>query len=90
MLPILERLLYKPKETPVTRVLILVPTRELAVQVHTVASQLAKYTNIQITLSAGRYFLIFCFTIVNKFIRQLHLTMSDNRGLDKFCFIRSV
>ena len=58
MLPILERLLYKPKETPVTRVLILVPTRELAVQVHTVASQLAKYTNIQITLSAGRYLLL--------------------------------
>ena len=53
MLPIMERLLYKPKESAVTRVLVLVPTRELAVQVHTVAKQLANYTNIQITLSAG-------------------------------------
>jgi len=53
MLPILERLLYRPKSAAVTRVLILVPTRELAVQVHTVAKQLANYTNIQITLSAG-------------------------------------
>ncbi|WAR12864.1 DDX27-like protein [Mya arenaria] len=53
MLPILERLLYKPKETSVTRVLVVVPTRELAVQVHAVAKQLANYTNIQITLAAG-------------------------------------
>lgn len=53
MLPILERLLYKPKQTPVTRVLVLVPTRELAVQVHTVAKHLSTYTNITITLSAG-------------------------------------
>jgi len=68
MLPILERLLYKPKETPVTRVLILVPTRELAVQVHTVASQLAKYTNIQITLSAGRYLLLNILFYDNKYI----------------------
>ena len=55
MLPILERLLYKPKQAPVTRVLVLVPTRELAVQVHTVARQLANYTNIEIALSAGMY-----------------------------------
>ena len=54
MLPILERLLYKPKQTPVTRVLILVPTRELAVQVHTVGKHLANYTNVEITLSAGK------------------------------------
>ncbi|VDD95411.1 unnamed protein product [Enterobius vermicularis] len=33
MLPILERLLYKPRKKSVTRVLILVPTRELAIQV---------------------------------------------------------
>ena len=33
MLPILERLLYRPQETPVTRVLVLTPTRELAIQV---------------------------------------------------------
>ena len=33
MLPVLERLLYRPKEVSVTRVLVLVPTRELGVQV---------------------------------------------------------
>ena len=33
MLPILERLLFKPKEDLVTRVLVMVPTRELGVQV---------------------------------------------------------
>ena len=55
MLPILERLLYKPKHSSVTRVLILVPTRELAIQVHTVGKQLANYTNIEIILAAGMY-----------------------------------
>ncbi|XP_067650795.1 probable ATP-dependent RNA helicase DDX27 [Haliotis asinina] len=53
MLPILERLLYRPKQASVTRVLILVPTRELAVQVHTVGRQLAQFTNIDLCLSAG-------------------------------------
>ncbi|KAK3085997.1 hypothetical protein FSP39_011961 [Pinctada imbricata] len=53
MLPILERLLYRPKQQAMTRVLVLVPTRELAVQVHTVARQLAQFTNIDIVLSAG-------------------------------------
>ncbi|CAH1779381.1 unnamed protein product [Owenia fusiformis] len=53
MLPVLERLLYKPKEAPITRVLILEPTRELAVQVHQVGRKLAQYTNIDISLSAG-------------------------------------
>jgi ATP-dependent RNA helicase DDX27 len=33
MLPTLERLLYKPKFYQVTRVLVLTPTRELAVQI---------------------------------------------------------
>ncbi|KAI2663935.1 putative ATP-dependent RNA helicase DDX27 [Labeo rohita] len=32
MLPVLERLIYKPRETQVTRVLVLVPTRELGIQ----------------------------------------------------------
>ncbi|KAH9491632.1 putative ATP-dependent RNA helicase ddx27 [Bulinus truncatus] len=53
MLPILERLLYRPKATASTRVLILVPTRELAVQVHTVARILAQHSNIDICLAAG-------------------------------------
>jgi hypothetical protein len=32
-LPFLERLLYRPRRVPTTRVLVLTPTRELAVQV---------------------------------------------------------
>ena len=57
MLPVLERLLYKPKQAPVTRVLVLTPTRELAVQIHQVSRQLAQYTNVDVTLSAGKIFL---------------------------------
>uniref|UniRef100_T1J247 RNA helicase n=1 Tax=Strigamia maritima TaxID=126957 RepID=T1J247_STRMM len=53
MLPILERLLYKPKQAPVTRVLILLPTRELAVQVFEVSLKLAQLTNIKIGLATG-------------------------------------
>ena len=56
MLPVMERLLYKPKEAPVTRVLVLTPTRELAVQIHQVSRQLAQHTNIEISLSAGEHF----------------------------------
>lgn len=50
MLPTLERLLYRPtaEGTSVTRVLVLVPTRELGVQVYQVSKQLAQYTDIQI------------------------------------------
>lgn len=33
MLPVLERLMYRPKAAAITRVLVLVPTRELGVQV---------------------------------------------------------
>lgn len=54
MLPILERLLYKPKQKAVTRVLVLVPTRELAIQVYQVSKQLAQFTNVDISLSAGK------------------------------------
>lgn len=45
ILPILERLLYRNAAARVTRVLILMPTRELAVQCHSVITNLAKYTN---------------------------------------------
>lgn len=54
MLPILERLLYKPKSQPVSRVLVLVPTRELAVQVHQVTKQLSQYTRVNTALAAGK------------------------------------
>ncbi|KAM9482418.1 putative ATP-dependent RNA helicase DDX27 isoform 1-T3 [Clarias gariepinus] len=53
MLPVLERLLYKPRVTQVTRVLVLVPTRELGIQVHTVARQLAQFTSITTCLAVG-------------------------------------
>jgi len=53
MLPVLERLIYKPKQTQVTRVLVLVPTRELGIQVHSVARQLAQFTNVSTCLAVG-------------------------------------
>ncbi|XP_075993848.1 putative ATP-dependent RNA helicase DDX27 [Genypterus blacodes] len=53
MLPVLERLVYKPRTSQVTRVLILVPTRELGIQVHSVARQLAQFTSITTCLTVG-------------------------------------
>lgn len=54
MLPTLERLLYRPVgESAMTRVLVLVPTRELGVQVYQVTKQLAQFTNVEVGLSVG-------------------------------------
>lgn len=53
MLPILERLLYRPKRVPLSRVLVLLPTRELAAQCHEVSQHLCKYTDIRICLVVG-------------------------------------
>lgn len=54
MLPTLERLLYRPLDGPaITRVLVLVPTRELGVQVYQVTKQLAQFTTIEVGLSVG-------------------------------------
>ncbi|KAL0861330.1 hypothetical protein ABMA27_008887 [Loxostege sticticalis] len=54
MLPILERLLYKAAGGDrVTRVLVLVPTRELGAQVHAVTRQLAQFTTVTVGLSVG-------------------------------------
>lgn len=39
MLPVLERLMYRPKLAAITRVLVLVPTRELGVQVRSNVSR---------------------------------------------------
>ncbi|XP_070275889.1 probable ATP-dependent RNA helicase DDX27 [Myotis yumanensis] len=52
-LPVLERLIYKPRQAPVTRVLMLVPTRELGIQVHSVTKQLAQFCNITTCLAVG-------------------------------------
>lgn len=46
IIPILERLLYRPRKVPTSRVVILMPTRELAVQCYNVATKLATYTDI--------------------------------------------
>ncbi|KAI9144341.1 P-loop containing nucleoside triphosphate hydrolase protein [Paraphysoderma sedebokerense] len=53
VIPILERLLYRPKQVAMTRVLILCPTRELAIQCHSVGSRLAQFTDIQFSLAVG-------------------------------------
>ncbi|XP_027858216.1 putative ATP-dependent RNA helicase DDX27 [Xiphophorus couchianus] len=53
MLPVLERLVYKPRTSQVTRVLVLVPTRELGIQVHSVSRQLAQFTSITTCLAVG-------------------------------------
>ena len=55
MLPTLERLLYKPKFPQVTRVLVLTPTRELAVQICKITRELTQFTNINTCLCAGSY-----------------------------------
>ncbi|KAJ3190851.1 nucleolar DEAD-box protein required for synthesis of 60S ribosomal subunit, partial [Irineochytrium annulatum] len=53
IVPVLERLLHRPKHVPCSRVLVLVPTRELGVQCHSVAVSLAKFTDIQLCLCVG-------------------------------------
>lgn len=53
IIPILERLLYRPKKVPTTRVVVLTPTRELAMQCHAVALKLAAHTDIKFTLAVG-------------------------------------
>ncbi|XP_006003201.1 probable ATP-dependent RNA helicase DDX27 [Latimeria chalumnae] len=53
ILPVLERLIYKPRQAPVTRVLVLVPTRELGIQVHSVTKQLAQFSSVTNCLAVG-------------------------------------
>ena len=55
LLPILERLLYRPRKIPTTRVAILLPTRELAVQCYTVAIKLASFTDITFAQLVGGF-----------------------------------
>lgn len=45
LIPIIERLIYKPSKVSSTRVIILAPTRELAIQVHDVGKKLAQFIN---------------------------------------------
>lgn len=54
MLPTLERLLYRPlNNKTVTRVLVLVPTRELGAQVYQVTKQLSQFTSVETGLAIG-------------------------------------
>ncbi|KAM8713360.1 hypothetical protein ACLKA7_013641 [Drosophila subpalustris] len=54
MLPTLERLLYRPlNNKAITRVLVLVPTRELGAQVYQVTKQLCQFTTIDVGLAIG-------------------------------------
>ncbi|KIW04767.1 uncharacterized protein PV09_03958 [Verruconis gallopava] len=55
IIPILERLLYRPKKIPTTRVAILMPTRELAVQCFNVANKLASFTDITFAQIVGGF-----------------------------------
>ncbi|AQZ09600.1 DRS1 (YLL008W) [Zygosaccharomyces parabailii] len=45
MIPIIERLLYKPAKVASTRVTVLAPTRELAIQVADVGKKLSRYVS---------------------------------------------
>lgn len=53
MIPILERLLHRPKSIPAIRVLVIAPTRELGLQIHQVTKSLATYTDISSCLCVG-------------------------------------
>ncbi|KAM0793768.1 hypothetical protein ACM66B_001186 [Microbotryomycetes sp. NB124-2] len=50
---VLERLLHRDRRNPATRVVVMTPTRELAVQVHGVGQALARYTDIHFCLCVG-------------------------------------
>lgn len=45
MIPVIERLLFKPSKIAATRVIVLAPTRELAIQVNDVGKKIGKFVN---------------------------------------------
>lgn len=53
LLPVLERLQYRARSISATRVLMLLPTRELAVQCYEVAGKLAAFSDVTVALIAG-------------------------------------
>ena len=53
LLPVLERLQYRARGIPASRVLVLLPTRELAVQCYEVAVKLAAFSDVSVALIAG-------------------------------------
>ncbi|GAA6020245.1 hypothetical protein JCM10207_004384 [Rhodosporidiobolus poonsookiae] len=50
---VLERLLHRDRKNPMTRVVVMCPTRELAVQVHGVGVALARFTDVSFCLCVG-------------------------------------
>lgn len=54
MVPIIERLLYKPSKISATRVIVLAPTRELAIQVADVGKKIGQFVNnLEFGLAVG-------------------------------------
>ena len=53
LLPLLERLQFRNRNTPATRVLIVMPTRELAAQCQAMMTKLAQFTDITSALVVG-------------------------------------
>jgi len=53
LLPVFERLLYRPRRIPVSRVLVVTPTRELAQQILHMGKQLSKHSDIRLCLVVG-------------------------------------
>ncbi|WPK27551.1 hypothetical protein PUMCH_004944 [Australozyma saopauloensis] len=54
MIPIIERLIYKPSKVAATRVIVLAPTRELAIQVCDVGKKIARFIpSISFGLAVG-------------------------------------
>ncbi|KAJ2589114.1 nucleolar DEAD-box protein required for synthesis of 60S ribosomal subunit, partial [Coemansia sp. RSA 1804] len=53
LVPILERLQHRPRAPAATRVVVLCPTRELAIQCHSVGTRLAAFTDITQCLCIG-------------------------------------
>mmetsp|Transcript_21014 Transcript_21014/g.46679 ORF Transcript_21014/g.46679 Transcript_21014/m.46679 type:complete len:875 (+) Transcript_21014:83-2707(+) len=53
VLPFLERLLFRPRDVASIRVLVITPTRELALQIHQVLEKLAQFTDVTSVLICG-------------------------------------
>lgn len=54
MIPVIERLVYKPTKVALTRVIVLTPTRELAIQVCDVGKNIGRYvSNLTFGLAVG-------------------------------------
>jgi len=53
MLPLLERLLHRARGVSATRVVVLTPTRELAVQIAAMSERLAQFTDVRVATVVG-------------------------------------